>query len=550
MFNNINFSRLKVAMSGFLASTFLLAGSVAFAQAEITVGTGSGPAGGSAVTSIDWVEGNNVSELQIEILYDDAVLTPQADGDTPPNVNGCLDGLSSPHADSAFTACVIASPGRVVLTIHSNFTLDTFATTNVGTITWDIAGGATVPSTEVLTANETDVTLADNSNPDPATTFTANDGAVNIVDVSAILNVQPANINFPATENGTSSAAQAFTISNDGSDGIDLQVSNVALATGTHFSISANSCAGTSFTLSDGQSCTFNAVFSPTAIGNFNDTVTVTSDAGQVNNDQVALSGEGTAGPAATLDVAPASHDYGDVLTGDSATFTFTVSNTGETGSSLDIDAIGLGGGTDFSISGGTCSVGDTLADGDSCTVAVDFAPATDGAQSDTLTVDGTDTVNSTSVSDSAALDGNGVTEARFSSDPAPGAVNMGLAPPGGSLNQTVVVTNEGNANLTVNNCTLNDPDGLFSITPDPIDFNIAPDGSDSFAVSCDVPEPGSFSASLSCDTNDPNNATVSYTFTCNGQILEIPTMQPWGLVLLTMLMLMIGGLSIRYFRV
>lgn len=548
--SNKSFIRLKTALTGLLATAFLLAGGAAFGQAEITVGTGSGPAGGTAVTSVDWVEGNNVSELQIEILYDDSVLTPQNDGGSPANVNGCLSGLSSPHSDSAFTSCVIASAGRVVLTIHSNFTLNLLNTTNVGTITWDIAGGATVPSTETLTANELDVTLTDGTNPTPGTTFTANDGQVDVVDLTAVLNVQPANINFPATENGTSSAAQSFTISNDGTDGIDMQVSGVSLATGTHFSISANTCPATPFTLSDGESCTYDAVFSPTAIGNFNDTVTVTSDAGSVTNDTVALSGEGTAGPAANLVINPASYDFGDVLTGETASQTFTVSNNGESGSEASIDTITAPAG-DFTVTGGTCNAGSTtLSDGASCTIDLEFAPAADGAQSGNLTVDGTDTINSSSVQASAAVDGNGVTEARFSSTPAPGAVNMGIAPVGGSLNLSVVITNQGNANLDVTCGSLTDPDGVFTLNPDPANFSgIAPDGTAQFDVSCDVPEQNTYSASLSCTSNDPDNASFTYDFTCSARPVVVSTMQPWGLVVLTLIMLAVGGFSIRFFR-
>lgn len=523
-----NYIRLSVMALG---SLLLLPS--AFAQ-EFTASDETAGTGATEVTATwSYVGGGGVEGIGVDITFDDTLLTPQTTGTS---VDGCLSG-----ADADLESCEQTAPNtiRVALTNLGGPEL----ADQGGTITFDIAGTATVGDISALALSLASVVPA-------GSTVTLNDGSVEIVDVSAVLNVQPPNINFSATENGSSSAPETVTISNDGTDGIDLEVTDVSLATGTHFSVSDVNCGATPFSLSDGNSCDVEVTFSPTAIGNFNDSLDVTSDAGTTTNDSVALSGEGTAGPAATLDVSPASHDFGDVLTGESSTSSFTVSNSGDAGSSLDIDAIGLGGGTDFSISGGTCSVGDTLGDGDSCTVAVEFAPAADGAQSDTLTVDGTDTVNSTSVSDSAALDGNGVSEARFSSDPAPGAVNLGTAPPGGSLNQTVTVSNDGNENLTVNGCTLTDPDGLFSITPDPIDFSIAPDASDSFAVSCNVPEPGSFSASLSCDTNDPNNATVTYDFSCNGQVLEVPTMQTWGLVLLTLLMLMIGGLSIRYFRI
>lgn len=371
---------------------------------------------------------------------------------------------------------------------------------------------------------------------------------LDVVDVSAVLNVQPANINFPATENGTSSSAQAFTISNDGTDGIDMEVSDVSLATGTHFSISPNTCATPTFTLSDGDSCTYDAVFSPAAIGNFTDTVTVTSNAGQVTNDQVELSGEGTAGPAGDITLS-ADHMFGELLTDEeTAQHTFTATNDTIDGSAVDIDTVSLSGDTmHFTIVNDGCD-GTSLASGESCPVTVEFAPTADGNDFTlTLTVSGQDG-NGDTRSDTATATGSGVSEARFATDPGP-SINLGTTEPGGSLNRNVVISNEGNAELTVSCGALEGDDpGQFSVSATPTSV-AAGASADPFTVSCDVPDVGSISATLSCTTNDPDNNPVVYEFSCSARPLVIPTMQPWGLVLLTMLMLMVGGLSIRYFR-
>lgn len=528
MFKWNRYASLLVAALGMLCLSPSL-----FAQ-TMTVSDETAATGASSVV-VDWnyTGGGGVEGYSIDITFDDTLLTPQTTGT---DVDGCLSGTDADLESCQQTA---ANTIRITLTNLGGPELPDQS----GTMTFDIAGGA-------IAGDMSGLALSVASTTPPATPITLNDGSVEIVDVSAILNVQPANINFPATENGTSSAAQAITISNDGTDGIDLEVSNVALATGTHFSASANSCGATPFTLSDGQSCTYDAVFSPTAIGNFNDTVTVTSDAGQVTNDTVALSGEGTAGPAANLAISPTSHDFGDVLTGESSTQAFTVTNNGDSGSEASIDTITPPAG-DFSVTGGTCSAGSTtLSDGASCTIVLEFAPAADGAQSGDLVVDGTDTVNTTSQQASAAIQGTGVTQAQFSSDPAPGAVNLGVVPIGGTLNQTVTITNDGNANLDVSCGSLNDPDGVFTLNPDPANFTgIAPDASEQFEVSCTVPDQSTYTASLSCTSNDPDNASFSYDFSCTARPLVIPTMQPWGLVVLTLMMLAIGGFSIRFFR-
>lgn len=529
------YSIFKNTVVAAFALSALIFGTAAVAQPNITVGNETVQQAGTVFVPVSFENDGTVVGMNFEIHYDDAVF-PSVDVATDCNGNDMSPGG---------VTCTNPSPG-VISVVVATFPLNAIASTTIGNIgfTADAAAPFAVSPLTIENVSMSDAAAG------AVTPDQLNDGSIEVVDVASVLNVQPANINFPATENGTSSSAQVFTISNDGSDGIDLEVTGVALATGTEFSISANTCAATPFTLSDGESCTYDAVFSPTAIGNFNDTVTVTSDAGQTTNDTVALSGEGTAGPAANLAISPASHDYGDVLTGETSTQSFTVTNNGDSGSEADIDTITPPAG-DFSVTGGTCSAGSTtLADGASCTIVLEFAPAADGAQSGDLVVDGTDTVNSTSLQATAAIQGTGVTEARFSSNPAPGTVNLGVVPIGGSLNQTVTITNEGNANLDVSCGSLNDPDGVFTLTPDPADFTgIAPDATEQFEVGCTVPDQATYTATLSCSSNDPDNAEFTYEFSCTARPLVVPTMQPWGLVVLTLLMLAVGGFSIRFFR-
>jgi hypothetical protein len=497
---------------------------------------------------VDMVDNNHsITQFQVDVVYDSANLTLRGGGDADNSgLTGCdfIDkGTANPNKAISCSEPDGAGAGRLRVAVDDSGS--DAGPLNEGTLFFirinvdNDAGFATYPLTSENEEAFDGVT--------PVTAFQTNDGEITVVDIAPNLALSPASLTFSA-ENGSTSPAQTATACNDGNaDGLTFSGISISGADAANFD-QTNNCPTSSPGLAQGACCQIDTTFSPDAVASFAASLDVTSSNG---SGSVTLEGTGTAGPASALSISPTSHDFGDVLTGDSATQTFTVSNSGDADSNASIDTITPPTG-EFTVSGGTCTAGSTtLSDGESCTIVLDFAPTADGAQGPSdLVVDGTDTINSTSLQATSSVQGTGVTEARFSSDPAPGGVNMGLAPPGGSLNQTVVVSNEGNANLTVNNCTLNDPDGLFSITPDPIDFSIAPDGSDSFAVSCNVPAPGSFSASLSCDTNDPNNAAVSYTFTCNGQILEIPTMQPWGLVLLTMLMLMIGGLSIRYFRV
>lgn len=530
------YSMLKKTVVTAFALTALTYGTAAMAQPNITVGNGTVQQGGTVSVPVSFENDGSVVGMNFDINYDDSVF-PSVDVDADCDTNDMSPGG---------VTCTNPSPG-VITVVIATFPLDVIASTTVGNISFTADAGAPFAVSPLTIEN---VSLSD-SDANAVNVDQLNDGSIEIVDAASVLNVQPASINFGATENGTSSSPQSFTISNDGSDGIDLEVSAVSLASGSDFSISANSCGALPFTLADGDSCTYDAVFSPTAISNFTDTVTVTSDAGQTTNDQVALSGEGTSGPGASLTIDPASYDYGDLLTGESSTQTFTVTNNGDSGSDASIDTITPPAG-DFSVTGGSCSAGSTsLSSGASCTIEIEFAPTSDGAQSGDLVVDGTDTVNSTSIDATSSVQGEGVTEPRFASSAGPGSVNLGTTEPGGTLNQDVTITNDGNAPLDASCGTLTDPDGAFTLTPSPADFTgIAAGESESFSLSCTAPDVGSYEATMQCNTNEGVEGQVhDFTFSCSARPLVIPTMQPWGLALLTLLMLAVGGFSIRFFR-
>src|SRR5699024_5696848 len=109
------------------------------------------------------------------------------------------------------------------------------------------------------------------------------------------------------------------------------------------------------------------------------------------------------ASPALAL--TPASHDFGEVSRLDSATTSFTVSNTGSSTSSLDITGISISGDSQFATTGnGDCAAGSTtLAGGENCTVEVSFAPGTAGTFSGTLAI------ASDAGTESATLSGTGI---------------------------------------------------------------------------------------------------------------------------------------------
>ncbi|NEZ03168.1 choice-of-anchor D domain-containing protein [Wenzhouxiangella sp. XN201] len=530
--------KLHLKVVGVVASFFLASWAWAQDPVAVSLSDESGNPGDTVEVAFTFQGNGESSGFEGDITYDDTDFSAIDLSDCLQGSTASIDSCTHPGGDTTIIRIVLANDAATPL---EDFT---------GIIRFTIDGGATAPQTIPLAWDATSLDATD-----PAADVNATDGSVSVQEGPQpqleFTPVSGSTLDFGGQEQGTTSDPQSVEVCNVGDSGTTIDSISAALTGGDtgEFSVDDSACTGA--TLGQNDCCTVQATFSPSAGGNtaFSATMDINTSEGVGN---FTLSGEGTDGPAGSVSIAPNPYDFGELLTNDeTATQTFTVTNNGDAGSEVTFDPASLAGDTgEFSIVADNCN-GQTVADGDSCTVDVEFAPANDGPWSVDLTVGGTDG-NGDARQDTATITGDGVSEARFSSEPPPGGVNMGVSAPGGSLDQAVTVFNEGNQNLTVNNCTETDPDNLFTFTPaaGSINFDIAPDASNSFQVSCSVPEPGTFSASLSCDTNDPNNATVTYNFTCNGRILEIPTMQPWGLVLLTMLMLMIGGLSIRYFRV
>src|SRR6185295_14017296 len=136
-------------------------------------------------------------------------------------------------------------------------------------------------------------------------------------------------------------------------------------------------------TLNGSESCSIDVIFQPTTDGTKTATVTASANPGM---DAVAMLG-GTAVAPGALEIAPTTHDYGDVLVGDtSASQTFTVTNTG--GATTGTIAVSLGGSNaaDFTIGTDTCN-GMTLAGAGMCTVDVTLTPGTAGSKNASLSV-------------------------------------------------------------------------------------------------------------------------------------------------------------------
>jgi hypothetical protein len=225
--------------------------------------------------------------------------------------------------------------------------------------------------------------------------------ANNAVDVGAVefqagpptatLSVTGGPLNFGNVVIGTTSGSQQLVLHNTGTAaGTGITLAFASTPTGGFSRATAGGTCGA--TLAAGATCTINVVFTPSAVGAYTGTLTITANV-TVTGSPVNLSGTGVAATHLAT-VAPSPLAFGNWATGTTSNpLNLTVTNTGN--SALAGGSFTFGGGTPQPFSrvttgtfpAGAPNCGATLAVGATCTVKVQFAPATAVAFSRTLTV-------------------------------------------------------------------------------------------------------------------------------------------------------------------
>jgi hypothetical protein len=180
--------------------------------------------------------------------------------------------------------------------------------------------------------------------------------------VATGLVASPSAVTFGSQATGTTSTAQAVTLTN--TDAGSITVSGVSIS--GDFA-QTNNCG----TLAANASCTVNVTFGPTATGSRTGTLSVSSNASA--NPTVSLAGTGTA-PGPVLNANPSGLTFARTLVGQTtATQAVTVSNAGTT--SATVSAVSVSG--DFTQTNNCTSI----AVGASCTVNVAFRPTAGGRE-------------------------------------------------------------------------------------------------------------------------------------------------------------------------
>jgi pimeloyl-ACP methyl ester carboxylesterase len=277
---------------------------------------------------------------------------------------------------SAAQVTSLANGGNIALSVTSisltGVNSSDFAQTN--TCGTSVAAGSSCTISVIFTPSGTGARTASIAVIDSAGTQIT---TVSGVGTAPAVSLSSNNLIFANQTVGTSSTAQAVTLTNSGNGGLSINSISISGANSADFA-QTNTC-GTS--VAAGANCTISITFVPTAAGSRTAAVTIVDNAGSQG---ISLAGTGVAaGPAVQL--TPTSLSFGVQPVGvASSVRAINVANTG--GSALSITSISVTGtnGTDFAQTN-TC--GTSVGAGGTCTISITFKPAAAGPRSAAITL-------------------------------------------------------------------------------------------------------------------------------------------------------------------
>ncbi len=195
-----------------------------------------------------------------------------------------------------------------------------------------------------------------------------------------IIEVTPTSHDF-GTLKPQETATQAFTVKSLGS--VPLVLSSIYVSSGTaDFSIVSNTCQFNK-AMAAGTTCTFTVQFKPADLGAKSGTVKITSNA---PTKSVSLYGMGSMQQQNSISVTPTTHNYGNVIIGNEASKSFTITNTGY--EPVTLRTLTLSNITDFSIRNFAQECPKTVLEkNETCTFTIHFNPTQVGTISATLDI-------------------------------------------------------------------------------------------------------------------------------------------------------------------
>jgi hypothetical protein len=334
-------------------------------------------------------------------------------------------------------------------------------------------------------------------------------------------------------------AQQTVTVTNEGD--ANLVVGSIAQNNplADPFSILNDSCSGQ--TISPSSNCTFQVHFSPSTSDTFNDSFDIPSNDPGENPVTVTISGNVLAVPVPDIRVGDSIGNpndqqmpFGDVSAGNSSQHTVTLTNEGN--ANLVIGSIAQNNplADPFHILNDSCS-GQTISPSSNCTFKVNFLPSSSGYASDSFDIPSNDpdenpvTMNVTGNGTPPPTPDVSVTDSIGTADDL--QMPFGNVTEGVLSDQTVTVTNSGNANLIIGNIAQSNPlSAPFSILSDYCSGKtIAPSSNCTLIVRFAPSTVGTLNDTFDIPSSDPdeNPVTVSISGTGLSSVVNNPPDDP-----------------------
>src|SRR6202166_1749601 len=323
------------------------------------------------------------------------------------------------------------------------------------------------------------------------------------------LSLGNASLDFGSVVAGTTKTL-TVTATNSGSAAVTV---NSATVSSNNFLVTAPSLPTT---IATGQSATFSLAFTPNAVGHFNATVTIASNASD-STATISLSGTGIA--AGQLASNPSSETFGSVTVGSQQSILETVTNTGGTSVTISQAAVS---GTGFSLSGITTLV--TINAGQATTFTVVFAPQTAGTASGNVTL----TSNAPNSTLTIPLSGTGIAPGQLAGSPSSEAFGSVIV--GNQQTASERVTNTGGTSVTISQATVSGTG--FSLSGLTTPTTLAAGQSATFTLAFAPQATGSASGDVTLASNGANptlTIPLSGTGIAAGQLSSNPSSETFG---------------------
>ncbi len=329
--------------------------------------------------------------------------------------------------------------------------------------------------------------------------------------------LSPASFAFGSANLGTTTATHTFTLTNGGTDTLNIASVGMTAGNTADFITPGNNC-GT--TLAPGANCSIVAKFSPTAAGARGASLTVTDNANNSagSTQSVALTGTGVAVPTATVTGGPLAFGNQNLdTTGAPQSVTLTNSGTGP----LTIASIAVA--APFAE---TDNCGASLPNGSNCKITILFTPTVAGAQNGTITI--TDNAgNVAGTQQNVAVSGTGVgvptgttttpTSLTF------GDQNIGTT----SAAQTVTFNNAGTGPLTIASIAITQSSTDFAISNNPCGSTLAAGANCQISITFKPTAIGGRAGALVFTDNAGNVTGSAQAVTLTGTGVGVPQASP-----------------------